>query len=210
MAGMAQEHETGLVICVTGPESTGKTTLAIRLAEALAAPLVEEVARSWLTERAIAQAETHPRDAPDAALQRYEYGPADVLEIARAQFDAEAAALRSGAPVVVADTDLTVIRVWWEETLRRARPLDCRRTRTAGATLLPADVARHPLGARSAARIAARSRAAARALPCGARGTGGTARRDRRERADPAAAAFAAVRSWVRDRPVPGPEQPEP
>lgn len=112
---MAQEHETGLVICVTGPESTGKTTLATRLAEALGAPLVEEVARSWLTQRALAVPAGERGDVVETAADRYVYGPADVLEIARLQCEAEAAALRTGARVVVADTDLTVIRVWWEE-----------------------------------------------------------------------------------------------
>jgi nicotinamide riboside kinase len=112
---MAQEHETGLVICVTGPESTGKTTLATRLAAALGAPLVEEVAREWLTARALQPRAPGAAGEGDAATRRYDYDAADVLAIARAQLAAEMAGLRSGAPVIVADTDLTVIRVWWEE-----------------------------------------------------------------------------------------------
>ena len=43
------------------------------------------------------------------------YTAEDVLEIARLQAAAELAALASGAPLVVCDTDLLVIRVWWEE-----------------------------------------------------------------------------------------------
>jgi nicotinamide riboside kinase len=52
-------------------------------------------------------------DAPGGPGKRYTRH--DVLAIARAQLATETAALASGAPVVVADTDLSVIRVWWEE-----------------------------------------------------------------------------------------------
>lgn len=207
---MAQEHETGLVICVTGPESTGKTTLATRLAEALAAPLVEEVARSWLTERAIAHRAAHPGDAPDAVLAPYEYGPADVLEIARAQFDAEAAALRSGAPLVVADTDLTVIRVWWEERFGALDPWIAR----ALGQLAPRrylltlpDIPWEPDPLRESPndreRLLERYRAvlAELAAPHAEIGGTGPIRLQR---------AFAAVRAWVRDGSLPGLEQSGP
>ena len=93
---MEASNESGLVICVTGPESTGKTTLAEALAERLRAPLVPEIARYYLEGRV-----AYDRD--------------DVLAIAEAQMTAEAAALASGVALVVADTDLTVIQVWWEE-----------------------------------------------------------------------------------------------
>ena len=39
----------------------------------------------------------------------------DLLAIADAQLEAEAKLLASDAPVVLADTDLLVIQVWWEE-----------------------------------------------------------------------------------------------
>jgi len=109
---MAAKHETGLVICVTGPESTGKTTLATQLAEALSAPLVREMAREILARCA---SEPASENAPS-------YTSADVLAIAEAQLEAEREALRSGAPVVVADTDLTVIQVWWEEKYGALHP----------------------------------------------------------------------------------------
>lgn len=87
--------ETSLVICVTGTECTGKTTLAETLAETLQVPLVPEMARRHLA-------------------GRNGYRREDVLAIARAQLAAEQAA-HGGCRVVVADTDLTVIQVWWEE-----------------------------------------------------------------------------------------------
>lgn len=83
-----------LLICVTGAECTGKTTLAERLARHLDVPLVPEVAREYLT----------GRDG---------YTREDVLAIGRLQEAAEHAALRA-APLAVADTDVTVIQVWWE------------------------------------------------------------------------------------------------
>ncbi len=87
--------EPPLLICVTGAESTGKTTLAEYLAEKLDVPLVPEVARSYL-----------------AGMSGYDRE--DVLAIARQQHLAECRSLER-APLVVADTDLTVIQVWWEE-----------------------------------------------------------------------------------------------
>lgn len=93
------------VICVTGAESTGKSTLAAHLAASLDAPLVPEVARGYLERR------SDPRPGASAT---HGYGPEDVEAIARAQLEAEIAALAT-APLVVADTDLTVIQVWWEE-----------------------------------------------------------------------------------------------
>jgi nicotinamide riboside kinase len=84
------------IVCITGTECTGKSTLARALAERLGGVLVTEVARDYL--------------AGQAGYQR-----GDVLAIARAQVAAERAALAGGAAVVIADTDLSVIQVWWEE-----------------------------------------------------------------------------------------------
>ena len=93
---MAAEFEPGLVVCLTGPESTGKTAIAKQLASALAVPLVPEVAREYLAGRP-------------------EYDQADLLAIARAQLAAEQDALAEGTGLVVCDTDLQVIQIWWEE-----------------------------------------------------------------------------------------------
>ena len=79
-------------ICVTGPESTGKTTLARRLAELLGTECVPEAARVY--------AESVGRVLTEA----------DVEPIARAHLaQADAAASRAqarGAEVLVLDTDL--------------------------------------------------------------------------------------------------------
>ena len=99
---MSGAPDRPLVICVTGAECTGKTTLADYLAQALDVPLVPEMARSYLAGRT-------------------EYQREDVLAIARAQQAAERAALAQ-APLVVADTDLTVIQVWWEEKYGALHP----------------------------------------------------------------------------------------
>lgn len=85
---------TTRIIALVGPESTGKTTLANRLADHLNAPLVEEFARDYLTER------------------NGVYSQQDLVAIAEGQFRKEQEVLRSGSPIIVCDTDLTVIKIW--------------------------------------------------------------------------------------------------
>lgn len=75
-------------IVVTGPESSGKTTLAESIGGELNVPVVPEIARAYLTD--------------------LHYQPSDLLEIARRQLQAE----KQG---VVCDTDLQVIAIWWAE-----------------------------------------------------------------------------------------------
>ena len=84
-----------LIVCLTGAESTGKTTLATALACHYDAKLVPEVARHHL-------APNHP------------YGPDDVLAVARAQLRLEAEALYGSPRLIVCDTDLLVIQIWWQ------------------------------------------------------------------------------------------------
>ena len=82
-------------LVLVGVESTGKTTLARRLAAATGRVFVPEVARGWL----------------EARGGRYE--ESDLLTLARLQNDAELDARRRWGAVVV-DTDLVVLRVWSE------------------------------------------------------------------------------------------------
>lgn len=91
-AGFAQQR----LVCVTGPESTGKSTLSWQLAVSLGAVWVPELARALL-----------PRLMKEGA-----YSLADVERIADAQQAAEQSAFAAGHRLIVADTDLTVIAVW--------------------------------------------------------------------------------------------------
>ena len=96
MAGVAPHDAADRTLCLTGPECTGKTTLARELSQRLGAALVPEVAREYLAGRT-------------------EYGRRDVLEIARLQREREAEVRAAHRGLVVCDTDLLVIRIWWEE-----------------------------------------------------------------------------------------------
>lgn len=89
------------ILCLTGPESSGKSTLAAYLAGALSRTLVPELARTRLV--------------PNQA-----YNETDLRDIAIAQQAAEIEALRHGASLV-ADTDVTVIAVWWREKFAKTQ-----------------------------------------------------------------------------------------
>jgi NadR type nicotinamide-nucleotide adenylyltransferase len=83
-------------VCVFGPESTGKTTLARRLAEQFNTVMVPEYARTLLE------------------AQQGRLGPDDILRIARGQMASEDALARSARGVLVCDTDVLTTRIWSE------------------------------------------------------------------------------------------------
>ena len=85
-----------LRVSLTGPESTGKSALAARLAAHYGTSFAPEFAREYL-------AASGPR-----------YTPADLEEIARGQLAAEAEAEARAHRVVFCDTDLLVIKIWAE------------------------------------------------------------------------------------------------
>jgi len=97
------------LLVTTGPESSGKTTLATQLSATLHCPLVMEASRDYLNERY--------RTQPG-----YEYGQHDLLQIARLQWQREQVALQQATPFVVCDTDLLVILVWSEVRYGHAEP----------------------------------------------------------------------------------------
>ena len=78
-------------IVITGPECTGKTTLAASLATAIGAPWVPEASRAY---------------AGRVAREGRGLTARDVSPIARAQLAAEDAALAGAPALVVLDTDL--------------------------------------------------------------------------------------------------------
>jgi NadR type nicotinamide-nucleotide adenylyltransferase len=91
-------------VVVSGPESTGKTTLAERLASHLDTTWVPEYARGYLEAKyAGGPIPSPPCDA------------ADIPEIARGQLAAEDAAARRANRVLLCDTDLYVTRLYAEE-----------------------------------------------------------------------------------------------
>jgi NadR type nicotinamide-nucleotide adenylyltransferase len=93
-----------LFILVTGPESSGKTTLARQLAWALDGVFVAEAARDYLE------------------LQGSNYDEADLLKIWQQQAEAEDTARASSASFVVCDTGPEVIRIWAEVKYGRCPP----------------------------------------------------------------------------------------
>jgi nicotinamide riboside kinase len=88
-------------LVTTGPESTGKTTLATDLSRALGTPLVVEQSRGYLGHLYLSK--------PSGTYQQE-----DLLQIARLQVQAELQAEASGATHIVCDTDLLVILIWSE------------------------------------------------------------------------------------------------
>lgn len=83
-------------IAVTGPESTGKTTLALALSQELNAVYVPEFAREYLTD-----------------LHR-EYTIQDLTKIAEGQNKLIEASLKNDCDYVVVDTEMTVMKIWSE------------------------------------------------------------------------------------------------
>lgn len=84
-------------IAVTGPESTGKSSICEAYGKKYKATIVPEFARLWL--------ESKPN---------YRYTFEDVEWMAQEQFRLQSEALQSEAQLVLFDTDLLVCRVWME------------------------------------------------------------------------------------------------
>ena len=84
-----------MLVVITGPESSGKTTLAQRCGAHLSCAVQPEIARDYLA-------------------SNMAYTPKDLLNIAAQQSKAEQT-LVARHDVVVADTDLQTICIWWQE-----------------------------------------------------------------------------------------------
>ncbi len=83
-------------IVITGPESTGKSTLAKALATYYKTIYVEEYARTYLTK-----------------LGR-DYVQQDLLEITKGQIALEGSAATKNPKLLIYDTSLEVIKIWSE------------------------------------------------------------------------------------------------
>lgn len=84
-------------IAITGPESSGKTTIATQLAKRLSGCLVLEYAREYLV-----------------SLKEKSYTIDDVLNIGRFQFNANKAS-DCHKDYVICDTEMSVIKIWCED-----------------------------------------------------------------------------------------------
>jgi len=96
-----------LRLAVFGPESTGKTTLAAKLAAHFAAPLVTEYAREFWDARGVITLE-------------------DIPAIAREQWRREDEAVKRAERLVVCDTE-ALTTVLWSDLLYGTCPDDIRR-----------------------------------------------------------------------------------
>ena len=94
-----------LKIILTGPESSGKTTLARQLAKHFKTPLVEEYVRTFFEKK-----------------QTPQYKQEDLLEIAHGQLDLEQQTyevfknlIGLSPQLLICDTDLLTIKIWSNE-----------------------------------------------------------------------------------------------
>ncbi len=91
-------------IVTTGPESSGKTTLAKALAEHYRVAWVSEYARDYLND-----------------LNRT-YEEKDLLEVAKGQVKREDEAAKDKLDLLICDTSLIVIKIWSEYRYGRCHP----------------------------------------------------------------------------------------
>ncbi len=91
-------------IVVTGPESSGKTTLAQQLAEHYQTQYVTEYARTYLEERV------------------GQYEEKDLLQIAKEQFRLQNEALKSANQCIFYDTSFLVLKIWSNFKYKRVDP----------------------------------------------------------------------------------------
>ncbi|MEI6899898.1 MAG: ATP-binding protein [Bacteroidota bacterium] len=91
-------------IAVTGPESTGKSTLAEGLAKHFRTTWVPEYARSYI----------------DKIERTYNYQ--DILKIAKGQIREEDNSLQSADHLMFCDTELIVTKIWCEVKYGKCHP----------------------------------------------------------------------------------------
>jgi nicotinamide riboside kinase len=102
VASIDASNRGGLTVAIVGAECSGKTTLAEHLAQHFGVPWVPEFARTYL-------------------MDSVTYDADDVVAIARGQYAAETTAA-GGHALLFADTDLVVIKVWWDVRFGGGQP----------------------------------------------------------------------------------------
>lgn len=98
-------HLSRKKIVITGPECSGKTTLALKLAEVMKGVYIPEVARSLLT------------------LTNNQYLLKDLLTIAQYQRALEQAAEGCGHGWIICDTSMLVLKIWSEYRFNEINPI---------------------------------------------------------------------------------------
>ena len=92
------------IIAISGPESSGKTSLAIALARELGCAYIPEIARFYL------------KDKPNYTFE-------DVAHIARLQLEAlQKAKSYSNSEYIILDSDHLVLEIWFQEKFNRLPP----------------------------------------------------------------------------------------
>ncbi len=92
-------------IAITGPESTGKSVLAASLALHYQTVWSPEYARSYLTKK------------------HGSYSPADVVHIAKQQFDQNNTMSQQAQQYFFADTEMLVTKIWYQFVFGKAHPV---------------------------------------------------------------------------------------
>jgi len=94
------------VVCITGPESSGKTTLSNALSKKLNAVEIPELAREHLENT------------------KGVYSKADLIPIAAAQLEAIRSNSSSNKSLVISDTGVEVVKIWHEVKFGNSAELD--------------------------------------------------------------------------------------
>jgi nicotinamide riboside kinase len=89
-------------VVITGPESTGKTTMSLRLANDLSACLIPEYARSYV----------------ENLRRPYKYQDLEIIAMHQIQQERESSA-RMGHGILLMDTWLIVTKIWFEVVYSR-------------------------------------------------------------------------------------------
>lgn len=94
-----------LKIIITGPESSGKTTLAKALAKHFDTPLVEEYVREFFEKK-----------------QTPQYVQSDLTKIAIGQIENEKLKTQNEKHLLICDTDILTIKIWSDVVFKNCQP----------------------------------------------------------------------------------------